>query len=279
MDDRIKKVSRAYLQVLGLVPVEEQKNLSESHFKSGDKVECIKSGMTGTVVGSKGEGEGEVYTVELDNGKKMEYSADELKAVTNEALDPVDAKELKGKHKDRKDKDIDNDGDVDSSDEYLHKKRQAIAKAMKKESVDEEAQPKWKVQIGNKHYMVTARNTAEANKKAQAMAHKDGNHGVGGKIEKMQEETSNIKEGKAPGATADLEPSDATRDTFDKQLSTRKGEKDFVNQHKVEAPEFVDAEKVNAKTFKSFTKDVNTPKKRWNDQNVGDKKPVKNDGK
>lgn len=34
---------------------------------------------------------------------------------------------------DRKDKDIDNDGDTDSSDKYLHKRRQAIAKAMKDE--------------------------------------------------------------------------------------------------------------------------------------------------
>ena len=31
------------------------------------------------------------------------------------------------------DKDIDNDGDVDSSDEYLHKRRAAIKKSMKKE--------------------------------------------------------------------------------------------------------------------------------------------------
>ena len=36
--------------------------------------------------------------------------------------------------KDREDKDIDNDGDVDDSDKYLHKKRQAITKAIKKES-------------------------------------------------------------------------------------------------------------------------------------------------
>lgn len=46
-------------------------------------------------------------------------------------LDPVDAKELKGKHKDRKDKDIDNDGDVDKSDEYLHKRRKAVSASIK----------------------------------------------------------------------------------------------------------------------------------------------------
>jgi len=45
-----------------------------------------------------------------------------------EALDPVDKDELKGKHADRDDKDIDNDGDVDSSDKYLHKRRKAISK-------------------------------------------------------------------------------------------------------------------------------------------------------
>lgn len=47
-------------------------------------------------------------------------------------MDAVDKKELKGKHKDRKDKDIDNDGDVDSSDKYLHKRRKAISKSIKK---------------------------------------------------------------------------------------------------------------------------------------------------
>ena len=46
-------------------------------------------------------------------------------------LDPVDGKELKGKHADRDDKDIDNDGDVDSSDEYLHNRRATIKKKMK----------------------------------------------------------------------------------------------------------------------------------------------------
>lgn len=49
-------------------------------------------------------------------------------------LDPVKDKALDKKFKNRKDKDIDNDGDVDSSDEYLHKRRKAIDKAMDKES-------------------------------------------------------------------------------------------------------------------------------------------------
>ena len=45
-------------------------------------------------------------------------------------LDPVNPKAVKKKFDDRKDKDIDNDGDEDSSDEYLHKKRKAISKNM-----------------------------------------------------------------------------------------------------------------------------------------------------
>jgi hypothetical protein len=69
-------------------------------------------------------------------------------------LDPVNDAENDKKFKDRKDKDIDNDGDVDSSDEYLHKKRAATddaidggkkpAKNVKKESEDEEGEEKKK---------------------------------------------------------------------------------------------------------------------------------------
>ena len=48
----------------------------------------------------------------------------------NEKLDAVNPKAAKKKFDDRKDKDIDNDGDVDSSDKFLHKRRKAIGKAM-----------------------------------------------------------------------------------------------------------------------------------------------------
>ena len=48
----------------------------------------------------------------------------------NEKLDAVNPKAAKKKFDDRKDKDIDNDGDVDSSDKFLHKRRKAIGKAL-----------------------------------------------------------------------------------------------------------------------------------------------------
>ena len=59
------------------------------------------------------------------------------KSDDGEGLDAVQPKAVKKKFKDRKDKDIDNDGDTDSSDEFLHKKRKAISKAMAKETKKE----------------------------------------------------------------------------------------------------------------------------------------------
>ena len=58
-------------------------------------------------------------------------------------LDPVNQKDLKGSHKNAKDKDINNDGKVNSSDEYLHNRRQAVSKALgklKEEALDESRQ-------------------------------------------------------------------------------------------------------------------------------------------
>ena len=52
------------------------------------------------------------------------------KKMKKEALDPVG----------QEDGDIDNDGDVDKSDKYLHKKRKAIGKAIAKRTKKEEAQ-------------------------------------------------------------------------------------------------------------------------------------------
>jgi len=90
----------------------------------------------------KADGEGGVETA-----KKMKRSkepAPNQVAETNkndksddgEGLDSVQPKAVKKKFKDRKDKDIDNDGDVDDSDKFLHKRRKAVSKAVAKEEVD-----------------------------------------------------------------------------------------------------------------------------------------------
>lgn len=232
-DEKTKGIAQAYLSML-----EERNKLNESHFKVGDKVKCIASGMMGTVTKLDTPEEGKYYTVKKESGKMMKYAPDELKKVSEmkeekipkghhkmpdgtimkdsdhkkevkesntmkiandieayakksggidkndmmkvafmlkkgdmkgakkyaltldtdpkewlmtkmglmeSKLDPVNPAELKGSYKDRKDKDINNDGKVDSSDEFLHKRRQAIAKSMKKEAIEIELSKKGKL--------------------------------------------------------------------------------------------------------------------------------------
>tara|TARA_B100001564_G_scaffold350610_1_gene355306 strand:- start:595 stop:1335 length:741 start_codon:yes stop_codon:yes gene_type:complete len=68
--------------------------------------------------------------------KKEDNSND--KSDDGEGMDKVQPKAVKKKFADRKDKDIDNDGDVDSSDKFLHKRRKAISKAVNKEETQED---------------------------------------------------------------------------------------------------------------------------------------------
>lgn len=68
--------------------------------------------------------------------RRMKESLEEKscgKDMKKEKMDPVDKKALKKDFDDRDDKDIDNDGEVDDSDEYLHKRRQAISKKTSKD--------------------------------------------------------------------------------------------------------------------------------------------------
>jgi hypothetical protein len=70
--------------------------------------------------------------------KEMSETNKNDKSDDGEGLDAVQPKAVKKKFADRKDKDIDNDGDTDDSDEFMHKKRKAISKAIdKKENVKE----------------------------------------------------------------------------------------------------------------------------------------------
>ena len=77
--------------------------------------------------------ESSILSVWQEAAKKVDETNKNNKSDDGEGMDAVQPKAVKKKFKDRKDKDIDNDGDTDSSDEFLHKKRKAISKAMKDE--------------------------------------------------------------------------------------------------------------------------------------------------
>jgi len=74
--------------------------------------------------------------------KKMAQAWQSVQEASKKKLDPVDQDELKGSHADRKDKDIDNDGDADASDEYLHNRRKAVSKAIKGKDTEVKMNPK-----------------------------------------------------------------------------------------------------------------------------------------
>jgi len=83
-----------------------------------------------------------VPTLNILVSEMHEHVINTDKNEVEEGLDPVNPMAVKKKFKDRKDKDIDNDGDTDSSDKYLHKRRKAISKAMKKEHHEKDADGK-----------------------------------------------------------------------------------------------------------------------------------------
>jgi len=86
---------------------------------------------------------------------------DTLKAIwEGKKLDPVNKKALDKDFDDRDDKDLDNDGDVDDSDEYLHKRRKAVKKAISKQ----EDEPKEEVGKSGKQTKVDVNPSIEEEK-------------------------------------------------------------------------------------------------------------------
>ena len=83
--------------------------------------------------------------------KANKEDASNDKSDDGDGMDKVDPKAAKKKFADRKDKDIDNDGDVDDSDKFLHKRRKAIGKTMQKEgTVRERLMSIWEDAAGAK---------------------------------------------------------------------------------------------------------------------------------
>ena len=77
----------------------------------------------------------------VDNCVKAGYEPEGEMIDEKKKLDAVNHKELKGDHADRKDKDIDNDGDVDKSDKYLHARRKKVSAIIgAKKKMKEEAE-------------------------------------------------------------------------------------------------------------------------------------------
>ena len=101
----------------------------------GEELEEAKRGLYANIHAKRKRGEapakpGDEDYPAKDAFKKAAKTAkkEEVEHIEEKKLDPVDHKELKGKHAERKDKDIDNDGDVDKSDKYLHMRRKKVSK-------------------------------------------------------------------------------------------------------------------------------------------------------
>ena len=157
-------------------------------------------------------------------------------------LDPVDKKELKKDFDDREDGDIDNDGDTDKSDEYLHNKRKAVSKAMKQ---DEQA------------------SCGKSKKEAIEIDPDDG--------EVSKKKVDDKKKSKK-GEEDKVDMNEATQgpkaDEQEKLEPRAKGEKDFVAQHDTEV-----ALDVNKEIDKNVAaaKGMKAAPKRAGDNPAGDK--------
>jgi hypothetical protein len=72
--------------------------------------------------------------IKLEELKNMAAALTEIRRVDEKKMDKVDKDAVKGDFDDREDKDIDNDGDVDASDRYLHNRRKTVTKAVTKDT-------------------------------------------------------------------------------------------------------------------------------------------------
>jgi hypothetical protein len=131
-DDKTKGIAQKYLSMLS-----EKTEITESHFKVGDKVKCIASGMTGTVTKLDTPEDGKYYTVKTDSGKVMKYAPDELEAITEAACGSKKYKEaveiiVPKKSKENTDGEKQDD-DSDDEDVVISKKDNKMKVKVKKD--------------------------------------------------------------------------------------------------------------------------------------------------
>jgi len=199
-------------------------------------------------------------------------------------LDPVNDKENDKEFKDREDKDIDNDGDVDSSDEFLHKKRKATDDAidakkesscgkMKKEAKEDEEEVVEPKEPAPKKKPVVSRSLA-----TKDIKHND--HTSDKKAEISKIESVNTHEAFLAMWSQIEEAKDAKKDAVaPEEIDSKESpkSKEFIAKHKKSDKSIEDAEeKGHDVTFKAGGKDMKQSPSRGNDNLAnGDKTPVK----
>ena len=117
----------------------EEVELTESHFKVGQRVKCLKSGMSGTVTKVDPEGEGKYYTVKQDSGKVIKYAPDELKALkenVEEAKNPQTSMKRAALSMDRAKEVVRHQKEIGT----IRRKREALRNSFEpEESIEEKA--------------------------------------------------------------------------------------------------------------------------------------------
>ena len=123
------------------VNLDDDKRLIQNIEKMKVKVKILSRATSGRdrvdvrLTGSKNDINKVVDRNQTSMRSDNDFAFNESTEVVEAKMDKVNPTAVKKKFDDRKDKDIDNDGDVDSSDEYLHKRRKAVSKAIKSEEV------------------------------------------------------------------------------------------------------------------------------------------------
>lgn len=200
--------------------------------------------------------------IETKDMKSLIDAYNQVRLSEKKKLDPVDDAENDKKFKDRKDKDIDNDGDVDSSDEYLHKRRAATDDAIDggkkpakkeedEEEGDEEETPKVAGKKDDKKKVASNAKTAEISK-------------IGEATEALLDMFANIL-----GERKETKGATKPEGIMDKESPKSK---EFVDKHKVEVK---DEEETHETAVKAGQATKAKSGKRPQDNAAGDTKIVK----
>ena len=132
-----QNIASAYLEMLAL---EEKKKIGKHKMPDGSMMRDDDPSMSEKKkIGKHKMPDGSMMR---DDDPSMSEDNTNDKSDDGEGLDKVQPKALKKKFKDRKDKDIDNDGDVDKSDEYLDNRRKTVSKAIDKDGEVDQDKPK-----------------------------------------------------------------------------------------------------------------------------------------